>query len=344
MDLAKRHTVVIVDHSDIFVSVSKKIIALGESSGINGGFIIDAKKYLAKQNIKNTINISPIRSMERVSIYNPVYSCKGVDIEIGEGCMNLITGRSGIGKSTLLREYFPQYFEHYLYINQKPLLGNKNSSVATALDISIDISNLFAGKYKKDRRFFLNQTGCEGMCPVCKGADYIEYGNEYDTKIQLMCKDCAGTGFNKILQKYKLDGKSIFDVWNMTIDESIEYFAEIDTKIIRHLEQTVSLLLGHLRIGQPISTLSGGENIRVKLLKAMKSTAKVFGVDEPFKGLSNTEIYRVVQYLDKLCQKGRTIIVVDHSEAIEHYFAKHIKLINDNGVLSADKSSDAIVL
>lgn len=334
VDLAKRHTVVIVDHSDIFVSVSKKIIALGESGGVNGGFIIDAKKYLAKQSIKNTINILPVQSMERVSIHNPVYSYEGVDIEIGKECMNLITGHSGIGKSTLLREYFPQYFDHYLYINPKPLLGNKNSSVSTALNISIDISNLFAVKHKKDRRFFSNQTGCEGMCPVCMGVGYIEYGNGYDAKIKLLCKDCAGTGFNKTLQKYRINGKNVFDIWNMTIDEAIEYFSGMDNKIIYHLEEANSLLLGHLRIGQPIATLSGGENIRVKILKAMKSTAKVFGVDEPFKGLSNTEIFCVVQYLNRLCRKDRTVIVVDHSEAIEQYFAKHIELTCDNGILS----------
>mgnify|MGYP000868380577 CR=1 FL=1 len=334
VDLAKRHTVVIVDHSDIFVSVSKKIIALGESGGVNGGFIIDAKKYLAKQSIKNTINILPVQSMERVSIHNPVYSYEGVDIEIGKECMNLITGHSGIGKSTLLREYFPQYFDHYLYINPKPLLGNKNSSISTALNISIDISNLFAVKHKKDRRFFSNQTGCEGMCPVCMGVGYIEYGNGYDAKIKLLCKDCAGTGFNKTLQKYRINGKNVFDIWNMTIDEAIEYFSGMDNRIIYQLEEANSLLLGHLRIGQPIATLSGGENIRVKILKAMKSTAKVFGVDEPFKGLSNTEIFCVVQYLNRLCRKDRTVIVVDHSEAIEQYFAKHIELTCDNGILS----------
>ena len=119
----------------------------------------------------------------------------------------------------------------------------------------------------------------------------------------------------------------------MTIDEAVEYFAGIDTKIIRHLEEASSLMLGHLRIGQPISTLSGGENIRVKLLKAMKSTAKVFGVDEPFKGLSNMEIYRVVQYLDRLRSKDKTIIVVDHSDMVEQYFAKHIELTCHNGIL-----------
>ena len=106
------------------------------------------------------------------------------------------------------------------------MLGNKNSSVATALDISTPISDLFASKHKKDRRFFSNQTGCEGVCEICMGAGYIEYDSGYDAKIQLVCKDCGGTGFNKKLQKYKLQNKNIFDIWNMTIDEAILYFNE----------------------------------------------------------------------------------------------------------------------
>lgn len=333
IDLAEKHTVVIVDHSDLFVKSSKRIIALGEKGGCNGGYIIDSKKYLEEQRVRNKIDVSPAQKMNHIIIENSVYLYNGVNLEIGEGCMNLITGRSGIGKSTLLREYLPQYYEKYLYISQKPLLGNRNSSIATALDISTHISDLFAAKYKKDRRFFSSQTGCEGVCEICMGAGYIEYGSGYDAKIQLVCKDCGGTGFNKKLQKYRLQSKNIFDIWNMTIDEAIPYFNEIDSKIAASLSEATSLLLGHLKIGQPISTLSGGENIRVKLLKAMKSTAKVFGIDEPFKGLSNTEIYCVVQYLDRLRSKDKTIIVVDHSDMVDHYFAKHIELTCDNGIL-----------
>lgn len=333
VDLAKKHTIIIVDHSDIFVKSSKQIIALGKKGGIDGGFIIEAKQYLKEQNAKNKIEVFSAKKIDHIIINNKVYLYNGVNIKIGEACMNLITGRSGIGKSTLLREYFPQYYENYLYVSQKPLLGNKNSSVATALDISTSISNLFAIKHKKDKHFFSNQTGCEGMCEICKGAGYVEFGSGYDSKIQLMCKDCDGTGFNKKLQKYRLQGKNIFDIWNMTIDEAMPYFNTIDDKITYSLNEAISLLLGHLKIGQPISTLSGGENIRVKLLKAMKSTIKVFGIDEPFKGLNNTEIYCVVQYLDRLRCKDKTIIVVDHSDMIEQYFAKHVKLICANGIL-----------
>lgn len=146
-------------------------------------------------------------------------------------------------------------------------------------------------------------------------------------------KNVMAQGFNKILQKYKLNGKSIFDVWNMTIDEAKEFFSHLDDKISHSLEEASSLLLGHLKIGQPISTLSGGENIRIKLLKAINSRADIFGIDEPFKGLSNDEIFCVVRYLDRIRQKGRTIIVVDHSDSIKQYFFNHIELVCVDGIL-----------
>lgn len=340
-NLSEKHAVVIVDHSDIFVDSAKTIIALGEKGGSQGGYLIDVDSYLKKQHIIKKLDVAKAKRIIHVSVNNSIYAYNGVDICIGEGCLNLITGHSGVGKSTLLREYLPQYFEQYFYINQKPLLGNRNSSVATALDIFVQISNLFAYKHKKDRRFFSNLTGNDGMCPVCMGAGYIELGIGYGSKVQLQCKECIGTGFNKMLQKYKVNGKSIFDIWTMTVDEAKDFFS-LDDKIMHALREASSLLLGHLKIGQPISTLSGGENIRIKILKAMNSKAFVLGVDEPFKGLSYNESFCVIQYLDRLRQKGKTIIVADHSEAIKQYFANHIELsVHSDGVLRSVHVSSA---
>lgn len=118
IDLAKTHTIIIVDHSDAFVSRSKQIIALGEKGGANGGFLIDVEKYLAEQRVRNKIETVSPQKIHHVIIDNSVYSYSGVNLTIGENRMNLITGRSGVGKSTLLREYLPQYYEDYLYINQ----------------------------------------------------------------------------------------------------------------------------------------------------------------------------------------------------------------------------------
>jgi len=295
--ISEKHTLVIVDHSDIFVKSARSIIALGEKSGKDGGKLIDVKRYLSKQKAIFPKPEQAIGKPIKIKLNNRIYQYNGVDIELLSNCLNLITGASGIGKSTLIREYFPQAFESYSYVNQRPLLGNKNSNVATSLDIATEIFSTFAKKFKKDKNYFSNNTGNEGCCPSCLGAGYIEYGSEKTSVSRLECADCSGTGFNKVLLKHKINGKSIFDVWKMTVDEASVFFENINPKIYSALIDASSILLGHLIIGQPTSTLSGGENIRIKLLKSRNSRADVLGIDEPFKGLSPTEIHTVVTFL-----------------------------------------------
>lgn len=185
--LSKEHTIVIVDHSDIFADSAKTIIALGEKGGVFGGHLIDANKYLEEQRVINKIDVAPVKESIHITINNPVYTYAGVDIKIGQNCLNLITGHSGVGKSTLLREYFPQFFEQYLYINQKPLMGNTNSFVATALDIFMPIATLLAEAHKKEKHFFSKSN--DSKCPVCNGTGYIEFGSEYDSIIKIPCKE-----------------------------------------------------------------------------------------------------------------------------------------------------------
>lgn len=332
--LAKKHTVVLVDHGDTFYKAATKIIALGEKGGSAGGKLIDVDEFLKKQ--KGIKKIDPIKpeSQITVELNSSIYKYQGAKVSFAKNCMNLITGYSGVGKSTLLREYLPQAFDSYLYINQKPLLGNKNSCVATVLDISNKISELYAKKHKKDKKFFSNLTGNDGMCPVCAGAGYIEYGDDYHQSTRIECRECEGTGFNKILKKYKIKDTSIFDVWKMTLDEAVEFFKDIDKSISATCASASEIMLGHLHIGQATGTLSGGENIRIKIMKASKSTAKIIGVDEPFKGLSNIEIDAVARYLDRIRKKERTLIVIDHTTGVEDYFSQWIQVENKKEILT----------
>jgi excinuclease UvrABC ATPase subunit len=341
IELSGNHTVVVVDHSEKFVGSAAKIIALGEEGGHKGGFLIDNKKFLEEQRKCKDFYVPEIKHEIIVRIENSVYKYNGVNICIAEKCMNLITGYSGVGKSTLLREYFPQFFEKYVYINQKPLLGNKNSTVATTLDISGRISEVFAKKFSKNKKFFSNLTGNDGMCPVCQGAGYLEYGIDKSLLTKLECQECEGTGFNINLKKYKIAEKSIFNVWKMTISEAILYYASYDKKIVEILDKASSIMLGHLRIGQSTATLSGGENIRIKILKSSKTTANVLGIDEPFKGLSKTEIYKVAKYIDVLRNSGKTIVVIDHTDDVSKYFSKKIVLKNeDNQLISTNPTEN----
>ena len=331
--LSKYHTLLIVDHHETFVAEAKTIIALGEGSGRNGGSLIDASKYLASQRFISDYKSLKIEKTIHLSLNSKVYRYIGADLEIAENRPNIIYGKSGVGKSTLLREYFPQYFEHYIYINQKALVGNKNSSVATVLDIFGHITENFANKFGKEKRFFSNLTGCEGACPFCSGAGYIDCGTDYQTQIQIECRECNGTGFNSTLKKFKIDDKSIFDIWTMTIDDALGFYQQNNKRIAEVLEKASEIMLGHLLIGQPTSTLSGGENIRIKILKSINSTAAVFGIDEPFRGLGCTEIFMMIQFLDKFISKKKTIIIADHEEESFRFFAKRVHLVNQGGKL-----------
>ncbi|MDF2855812.1 MAG: transporter related protein [Neobacillus sp.] len=331
LELSTKHTLVIVEHSDIFVKDAKMIVALGEKSGKYGGNIIDVENFLMSQKIlKATINGTNEKKIA-IKLDNKVYKYHGVNLTIAENCLNLITGKSGVGKSTFLREYLPQFFESYEYINQKPLLGNKNSSVATALDIFSDILNIFATKCNKEKRFFYNYIEGDGACSKCGGIGFLEYGDVM--KVKLICKECDGTGFNAKLKKYKVCNKTIFDIWDMTIDEAVDYFERVDKKIVKILSAASEVLLGHLKIGQPTATLSGGENIRIKILKSSKTAKRYLGIDEPFKGLGNLEIDRFIQYFCGLIKGGKTLIIVEHNEEAFDYFPIKIELYEKSSIL-----------
>lgn len=344
LSLSKMHTVLIVDHGDTFVSNAKKVYALGPGSGIYGGKIINTENYLNSEAISQSIDIKHGTEQLMLNVCNPVYQYLGAKVGLLKKSMNLVKGSSGVGKSTLLREYFPQQWDDYIYINQKAVEGNKNSCVATILEIADRIAKLFAKKTGKDKKLFSNHTGNEGACPACRGSGVIEYGYNARNKICLKCEECDGTGFNSMIKKYTINDMSIFDIWNMTLSEGEEFFSDVDPCISGILHNANEINLGHLKIGQATTTLSGGENVRIKILKAAKTKSNLIGVDEPFRGLSNSEIYKVAVFLDHLREKGKTIVVVDHSEYAERFFARIITLHNKHGVLIGNNADNTQVL
>lgn len=334
LSLVHKHTLLIVDHHEKFLDVSKNTYALGEGSGKNGGNLIDTNKYLLKQKEVYKLTPLPITKIKHIKLISKVYNYKGVVLDIAENRLNIISGSSGIGKSTLLREYLPQFFDSYLYINQKPLSGNNRSTVATNLDVANKIIQGFAREFKQPNSFFSNTTSAEGTCRTCLGSGILSFGAKFQSQVLLECKDCNGTGFDKKLMKYRIDGQCIHDVWKMTIDEASHFYKLIDNKIYNTFALAQSLLLGHLQVGEKMSDLSGGENLRLKLMKSFSTNKNVLGIDEPFKGLNNQEIYTISKSFAKLIDQGKTIIAVDHEDSGFKYFTKHIKLINKDGVLT----------
>lgn len=331
--LFKNHTVIVVDHSKKFISSASNIIVLGEKSGERGGYLIDAEKYIKSQVFNRKIETTKPKSFINIKVKTPIYDYNGTNLDIAENCLNLVTGHSGVGKSTLLREYFPRFFEKYLYVNQKPIAGNVNSNVATLLEIANPIFNMFAKEFEQAKTFFSNSSKNEGCCSVCGGSGFNVYANEKFT-----CKECEGTGFNRSLKKYKINDKSLFDIWQMSIVDAIKFFEPLNKKIMEHISLSERLSLGHLKLGQPTSSLSGGENVRMKLMKLDKSQATVIGVDEPFKGLNISEISLILDFLMEEKKGGKTVVVVDHTENVEQFFDYHIHLdVRNKVIVNGDK-------
>lgn len=324
--LLGQNTIVVVDHSDSFIDIAGQVICLGPSGGNNGGFVIGKDGYLKSQRTKTDFFAPQCEQFLDISIDSKVYQYSGANIRVALNRMNLITGASGIGKSTLLREYLPQALDSYTYINQKPLLGNTNSSVATALGLLTRISSIFGSKFQKDSQFFSNLTGNAGCCKKCGGTGYVMYGDKNSSALMVECSECQGTGFDSELKKYTIDGKTLIDIWKMTIDEASDYFRTVDKKTFDSLLRAKAVKLNHLKFGQPTRTLSGGENIRIKLLKYLRSSSNIIGIDEPFRGLDIVERQAVGLFLDKMRTNGKTILVIDHSDGIEHFFSNHIIL------------------
>lgn len=333
--LVPKNTLLIVDHHDIFFKDAKQIITLGEKSGALGGNLIDTGKYIKSLDSVFEFTINKCNEFEEIYIKKTIYHYKGALFKIAINTMNIVTGTSGVGKSTLLREYMPLYFDDYEYINQKPLIGSKESNVATTLGIFTLITNIFAKKFTKERTFFSNHTGDKGSCPVCNGSG-IQFYSASSVKFAYTCKECRGSGFNQELQKYKIEGKSIIDVMSMTIDEAFIYFKN-EKKISVILENASNILLGSIVLGQKTNTLSGGENVRIKILKAKNSSSSTLGIDEPFRGLNKIEICTVARYLALLSEQNKTIIVIDHEEEAFKYFSNRLELKCINNILTGRK-------
>ena len=337
IDLSKRHTVVIVDHGESFCKKAINIIALGEGGGKFGGNLIDVSKYFHRQKFTIAPRQPKRSTEERIRVSNNVYSYKGADVNIALGAMNLITGKSGIGKSILLKEYFPLHFDSYLYICQRQIMGGKQSSVATALDVAMPLAEFYAKRFSKPKQYFSKQIGCEGACTFCSGYGYLEYSGSGGLRVE--CKECNGSGFNPKLRKHTIQGLSLPDIWDLTIDEAYKVLDELGLKSTRILGEANDLLLNHLKLSQQTMSLSGGENIRIKLLRASHTREAVIGIDEPFRGLDKTEISKLIAYLYSLNEKDKTLIVIDHTEDVDIFFQKHYEVYVQDNVLKTREIS-----
>ncbi len=267
---------------------------------------------------------------------------KNVDVEIPLGAFVCVTGVSGSGKSSLINEVlnktlearlngarrFPgkcravtgtEHLDKVINIDQSPIGRSPRSNPATYTGVFTDIRELFAAttdakvRGYKANRFSFNVKG--GRCEACAGDGIVKIEMNFLSDVYVPCEVCHGARYNRETLEVKYGGKSIYDVLEMTVEEGLHFFSA-QPKIKRKLQTLYDVGLGYIKIGQPATTLSGGEAQRVKLATELARVATgktIYILDEPTTGLHTDDISRLIKVLQALVDKGNTVLVIEHN-------------------------------
>lgn len=288
---------------------------------------------------------------------------KGIDVKFPLNVLDVVTGVSGSGKSTLVKgilypalkrhlnevadqpgEYISlegdwKQIEHVEFVDQNPIGKSTRSNAATYVKAYDAIRQLFADQPLAKQMgfspqyFSFNTEG--GRCEECKGAGTITVEMQFMADLELECEACYGQRFKKDILDVRVDGKNINDVLNMTVAEAIEFFNRLNEKtVVSRLQPLDDVGLGYIKLGQSSSTLSGGENQRVKLayfIGREKQEPTLFIFDEPTTGLHYLDIKRLLSAFDALIERGHSIIVIEHNLDVINYADYVIDLGPDGG-------------
>lgn len=316
----KNNTVLVVEHDTDIIKIADNIIEMGYRAGSKGGTVVYQGSYegLKKSDALTgkflNKSIGTKQSYRSYTEYFEIKNAnannlKNVSVNIPKNVFNCITGVAGSGKSSLIHKEFLKKHNNAIVVDQSQIGRSNRSNPAT-----------YCGAYDLIRKEFANSNNVSaslfsfnssGACSVCNGQGFIEIEMAFMGSVKQTCDECNGHRYKKEVLEYKYKGYTITDVLNMTINESLELW---NKKAIKDkLEMLVAVGLGYLKLGQPLSTLSGGECQRVKLASELHKEGNIYVLDEPTTGLHMSDIERLLDIFNKIVDKGNTLIVIEHN-------------------------------
>lgn len=351
-----QNSVIVVEHDKDMMLEADYIVDIGPRAGRKGGEVVFEgtpdemlrTQTLTARYLNGSLRIE-VPSVRRKGSGQTLellgctgHNLQNVDFRLPLGTLTCVCGVSGSGKSSLvngtlqpilskkfyrsLEEPLPysnirgmEHIDKIVTVDQSPLGRSPRSNPATYTGVFSDIRSLFVGlpeakiRAYKPGRFSFNVSG--GRCETCKGNGYRTIEMNFLPDVLVPCEDCHGKRYNRETLEVRFKGKSIADVLDMTINQAVEFF-ENQPRILKKLKVLQEIGLGYIRLGQPSSTLSGGENQRVKLATelAKRDTGKtLFVLDEPTTGLHFEDIKVLLAVLNRLVDKGNTVLVIEHN-------------------------------
>jgi excinuclease UvrABC ATPase subunit len=323
----KGNTVLVVEHTPETIAIADHIVDLGPGAGAAGGEVVfagtvdglRASSTLTGQHLSDHAGVKPsVRKPTGVMKVRGArtHNLKNVDVDIPLGVLVVVTGVAGSGKSSLIRGSVSNR-EGVVSIDQTTIRGSRRSNPATYTGLLDPIRNAFAkANGVKPALFSANS---EGACPTCNGAGVIYTDLAMMAGVSTVCEDCEGRRFQASVLNYRLGGRNIAEVLDLSVEDAVGFFdaGEARTPAAHAILQRMAAVgLGYLRLGQPLTTLSGGERQRLKLATHMGATGGVYVVDELTTGLHLADLAQLLGLLDRLVDSGKSVIVIEHHQTV----------------------------
>jgi excinuclease UvrABC ATPase subunit len=315
----KGNTVLVVEHDPDVIAVADHVVDIGPNAGVRGGKVVFEGSYEA---LKNADTLTgrflkqhlPIKQKVRLPTGQmtiksaDLHNLKNVTVNIPTGVLTVVTGVAGSGKSTLINEVFLKQHPDALVIDQSRVTANSRSAPVTYTGIMDDIRQVFAKANEVSASLFSFNSA--GSCPNCNGLGVVYTDLAFMEGIASPCEICEGKRFKSEVLAYRLRGKTISDVLDMTAEEALAFFTEKKIKAVLRAMNDVGL--GYLKLGQPLSTVSGGEGQRLKLATELHKKGSVYVMDEPTTGLHLSDIGLLMGIIDRLVDAKNTVILIEH--------------------------------
>lgn len=316
----KGNTVIVVEHDPDVIKVADHIVDVGPHAGSHGGTIVYEGSFqglLESGTLTGTHMKRPIQLKQdsrkqsgKLTIQNAtLHNLQSVNVDIPSGVLTVVTGVAGSGKSTLINEVFLSNHPDAIVIDQSAVGVSTRSNPATYTGIMDDVRKAFASANKVNQGLF--SFNSKGACENCQGLGVVYTDLAFLESVKLPCEVCGGRRFKEEVLAYKLNGKSIAEVLEMTVEQALEFF-ELK-EVVRKLQAMSDVGLNYITLGQPLSTLSGGECQRIKLASELHKKGSIYVMDEPTTGLHMSDIGHLLEIMNRLVDAGNTVIVIEHN-------------------------------
>ncbi len=316
----KGNTVLVVEHDADVIKVADHVVDVGPLAGSGGGNIVYQGDFpgllkaatLTGKHMKQSMPLKEHfrRSKSYLTISKAnLNNLQNVSVKIPAGILTVVTGVAGSGKSSLINHVFLQQHPDAIMIDQSAVGTSSRSNPATYTGVMDDVRKAFAAANKVSPSLFSFNSA--GACENCQGLGVVYTNLAFLDEVKTPCEICGGKRFKDEVLAYKLKGKSISDVLAMTVQQALEYF---DAKEIVHTLKAMSDVgLNYLTLGQPLSTLSGGECQRIKLASELHKKSSIYVMDEPTTGLHMSDIAHLLEIMNRLVDDGNTVVVIEHN-------------------------------